>query len=380
MKQSRFSIVLISVAGVTLLASCQKKMVMPTNNHPKIDSLGNGIFILNQGSGYGSNIQYNSSLTFYNQSTKALVADQFSVANAMGIGAIGNDMAIYGSKMYIVATISSVVDIVDPKTARLIKQDSLLINNYVVGPPLYWDRREPRNIAFYKGNALISCYDGTVAVMDTATLSITKYIQVGRYPEGMALSNGKLYVANSGAGGSNSVSVIDLNTMSETQKITVIPYPLSVVADAYGNIYVASRLDDIFVSNGHTYPDSQTVGGLTIIDSKTDQVKSQIPMYLANNAPITIQGDSLYLITGNKNIVIYSAKTQTKVSDNFITDGTPINNPFAITNNPASGEVFIGDAKDYITDGSLYAFDKTGKLEYSLTAGINPGKVVLFNH
>src|SRR5258708_39980473 len=106
-------------------------MITPITN---IDGPGSGIFILNQGSGFGGSIGYNSSLTFYNQVTKALIADEYSVANAMGIGAIGNDMAIYGSKMYIVATISSVVDIVDPGTARLIKQDSLVIVNYVVTP------------------------------------------------------------------------------------------------------------------------------------------------------------------------------------------------------------------------------------------------------
>jgi YVTN family beta-propeller protein len=368
----------MSMACVTLVASCQQKMVMPTTNNP--NNLGSGIFILNQGSGIGSSIKYNSSLTFYNQSTKALIADAYSVANTMGIGAIGNDMAIYGSKMYIVATISSVVDIVDPRTARLIKQDSLLISNYVIAPPLYWDRREPRNIIFYKGNAFISCYDGTVAVMDTVTLSITKYITVGRYPEGMAIANGKLYVANSGVGLSNSVSVIDLNTMTETKKITVIPSPMSVVADALGNIYVASRPDAIFVNGFNSSPDTPTVGGVTIIDSKTDLVKSQTPMYLSSIAPMTIQGDSLYFVTGNGNIAIYIAETMTKVSDNFITDGTPIINPFAITINSANGEVFIGDAKDDISNGSVYAFDKTGKLEYSLAAGINPGKIVLFNH
>src|ERR1700693_5670123 len=180
------------------MVSCEKKMVTSTANNPNIDNPVSGTFILNQGNGFGSSIKYNSSLTFYNQSTKELITDEYSIANAMGIGAVGNDMAIYGSKLYIVATISSVVDILDPKTARLIKQDSLVISNYIVGPPLYWNRREPRNIVFYKGDAFISCYDGTVAVMDTATLLITKYISVGRYPEGMAIANGKLYVANSG--------------------------------------------------------------------------------------------------------------------------------------------------------------------------------------
>src|SRR5260221_6607308 len=94
-------------------------------------NLGNGIYILNQGDGAGSSIKYNSTLTLYNYSTKALIPDQYKVANGTQIGAIGNDMEIYGSKMYIVATISGVVDILDPKTSKLIKQDSLLIPNYI---------------------------------------------------------------------------------------------------------------------------------------------------------------------------------------------------------------------------------------------------------
>jgi hypothetical protein len=41
----------------------------------------------------------------------------------------------------------------------------------------------------------------------------------------------------------------------------------------------------------------------------------------------------------------------------------------------STGEVFVTDAKDYTSAGAVFAFDKTGKLEYSITAGINPGKI-----
>jgi YVTN family beta-propeller protein len=132
----------------------------------------------------------------------------------------------------------------------------------------------------------------------------------------MAIANGKLYVANSGVGFSNSVSIVDLTTMAEVKKVTVIPNPSSVVADAYGNIYVASSLDAIFVRDNQTYPDSRP-GGLTIIDSKpTCKITTSMDYAkYAHNDP----GDSIYYITGNKNIIVYNAKTQTKISDNFIT-------------------------------------------------------------
>lgn len=369
MKKLKLNYIITTLAMLMMLESCHKD-----NPTPKADAAPanrDGLYILNQGSGVGSSIGYNSTLTYYNYATKMLIPDQYSVANGTRIGAIGNDVEIYGSKMYIVATISSVVDIVDPKTSKLIKQDSLITSNYVVQPPLYSHLKEPRNIAFYKGDAFITCYDGTVAVLDTATLTITKNIGVGHIPEGLVVANDKLYVANSGAGLDSTVSVIDLTTFTEIKKITVIADPMSMIADAYGNVYVMSVID---------YTNTPvSFGGMTVIDSKTDQIKSQPPINAGFTMPVTIQGDFVYYATVDNKIAVYDTKTQSPVSSNFITDGTSITTPFAIKTNPLTGEVFIGDAKNYVSNGILYAFDKTGKLEYKLTAGINPGSIVLLN-
>jgi YVTN family beta-propeller protein len=358
MKQLKLNNFIIAFAFITVLASCHKDKLVQKSDTPTAQRAG--IYILNQGE-YGDN---NSTLTYYDYTSKNLIPDQYSVANSAVIGDTGNDIEIYGSKMYIVVNVSSVVDIVDPKTSKLIKQDSLVSSSHVA--------REPRSIAFYKGNAFITSYDGTVAVMDTATLAITKYITVGNDPEQLVVANNKLYVANSGGlsvtGFDNTVSVIDLNTLTQTKKVTVITNPVSMAADAYGNVYVLSLGDY-----------DKIAGGMTIIDSKTDLVKSQPEVSLGYIIPITVKGDSVYYLTANNKVAIYNAKTQSHVSDSFITDGTQITTPYTIAADPTTGEVFVTDAKDYASNGTLYAFDKTGKKEYSITVGINPGKVTLVN-
>lgn len=369
MKKLKLNCIFAGLAILTALASCRKSNVTPNTGGQNV-AYQDGLYILNQGSGFSS---FNSTLTFYNFAQKALIPDQYSVANKTRIGGVGNDVEIYGSKMYIVATISSVVDVVDPKTTKLIKQDSIIAHNYVIQPPLYSHLREPRSIAFYKGNAFITSFDGTVAVMDTTTLTITKYITVGRYPEGLAVANNKLYVANSGGGLDSTVSVVDLNTLTEIKKIKVIPYPERIAADNYGNVYVMSVMD-----YGNDYQ-PVTYGGMTIIDNKTDLVKSQPPINAGFDISATIQGDSLYYSTLDNKIAIYNTKTQTAASDSFIKDGTKITKPYAITISPVTGEVFVTDAKDYLSNGVLYAFDKTGKLEYTLPTGINPGRILLLN-
>jgi YVTN family beta-propeller protein len=351
MKKIKLNYLFILLAVTTVLASCHKDKQVQKSDTPTAERAG--LYILNQG-GYGDN---NSTLTFYNYSNKQLTPDFFSAANAGAkLGDTGNDLGIYGSKMYIIVNNSNFIYVVNAKTGKLIKADSL---------------HQCRSVVFYKNNAFITSYDNEVAVMDTGSLAITKYIPVGRSPEQMAIANGKLYVANSGGYSGtydNTVSVIDLNTLAVTKTINVIINPTGVAADSYGNVYVTSigNYDDI-------------AGGLTIIDSQTDAVKSQPTASIGYIDPVTVSGDNVYYLTMDNNVAVYNAKTQSLTRPSFITDGTSLTTPYAIATDPVSGEVFIADALDYSSNGLVYAFDKNGKKEYQITAGIIPGKIVLLN-
>ncbi len=360
--------ILVILACLTI-PSCRKYTMSP--GPTGMTSPVNGLYILNTGQAD------TSSLSFYSLSTKQITTDQYQTANGQALGQTGNDIEIYGSKMYIVVTNSNVVDIVNPKTGKLIKQDSLL--NLTIAPPWYNYKKQPRNIAFYKGSAYISCYDGTVAVMDTLTFSIKATIALPGcfYQEGLVAANDKLYVADTGLGITNTVSVIDLATNKEIKKITVIPDPVSLAADNYGNVYVLSSYTDDF-QNYNISP-----GGLTIIDSKTDNVKpNPIPgtgHTEKSSIPITVNGDLVYYATGDNKIAVYNAKTQVPMSTSFVTDGTSIQYPYSIAVNAATGEVYIGDAKDRVSNSSIDVFDKAGKLEYVFATGINPVKIKLLN-
>jgi YVTN family beta-propeller protein len=356
MKQFKLKSLLSAIAILSVLASCQKdnKIIV---NPPAATS---GVYVLNQGN-FNAN---NSTLSFYDYATKSTTSDMFSAANGTKLGDTGNDAKIYGSKMYIVVNVSSTVEVVNVKTAKSIKQIKLF-NGAVA--------RQPRYVVFNKNKAYISSYDGTVAVMDTTTLAIEKYITVGRNPEQMVVSNGKLYVANSGGlsfgNPDKTVSVIDLNTVTETKKIEVIANPSSMAADSYGNVYVLSNGDYATI-----------LPGITIIDNTTDAVKTQSPTLGSAHAnSIVVDGDFAYFLMSDKKVLVYNVKTQTVAKASFITDGTVITTPYSIAYDSTTGEVFVTDAKDYASNGELFAFDKDGKKEYSITTGINPGTIVLVN-
>lgn len=351
MKNFRPGILVLTTALALILASCHKDKNLPK---PTTTPVTDGFYVLNQGL-FNDN---NSTLSFYNYSNKQVTADIFSSANGRGLGDTGNDIEIYGSKMYIVVNVSSTVEVVDAKTAKSLKQIKLF--NGTTG-------REPRDVAFYKGNAYVTSYDGTVAVIDTASLAVNKYITVGRNPEQLAVANGKLYVANSGGlsypNYDKTVSVIDPASGTVTKTITVTANPQNVATDNNGNVYVLSA------GNYSTEGPS-----LAVIDDNTDAIKSQTNFDGSN---MTAQGTNLYFITSANKIIVYDTKTQSISNSNFISDGTAITTPYSIAVDGSTGEVFVTDAKDYTSAGAVYAFDKTGKKEYSITVGINPGKIAL---
>ena len=359
MKQLKINYLFLALAFATVFTSCRKDKQEQITTEPTAER--KGLFVLCEGSFNGSN----SSLTYYDYDNKTLTQDQFAKVNERGLGDTGNDIKVYGSKMYIVVNVSSTLEVVDIKTAKSIKQIDM--KNGAT-------KKEPRYIVFNKNKAFISCYDGTVAVMDTTSLAIEKYITVGRNPEQMAIANGKLYVANSGGLDSDNldktVSVIDLTTLTETKKITVVANPRGVAADQYGDVYILSSGHFDWSAGEYTIKP-----GMAIIDSQTDIIKSQTESSISS---MIINGDQAYIKSGST-VKIYNVKTETIEKDNFIADGTTITKIYGIAVDNLTGEVFITDAKNYISNGEVFCFGKDGKWKYSIATGINPNNVVFVN-
>ncbi|HET8828088.1 MAG TPA: DUF5074 domain-containing protein [Pelobium sp.] len=343
---------LIAAIAVFTISSCTKD-----EDYVPLPEVRSGFYILNEG-GFQSN---NASLSYYNLENGSVVNGFFAQKNGRGLGDTGNDIQIYGSKMYIVVNASNTVEVVDAKTVKSIKQ--LDFKNNGVG-------RQPRYIVFNKNKAFVSSYDGTVAVIDTASLAIEKYITVGRNPEQMAIANNKIYVANSGGlsysdgNYDKTVSVIDLNTLEETKKIEVVMNPGGVATTADGRVYVKStgNYDDIKPS-------------LTIIDSETDLVTSTKEF---SGSAMTVVGDKAYFLKSN-GIMEYDLKTDEIIRENIITDETVVTIPYGLNYDKVNQQFFVCDAVSYSGTGAVLCYSKEGKLLYKVDAGILPNNVVFLN-
>lgn len=357
---------------VLLVASCRKApQVIPKQVEqiaaPDPSSVIKGIYLLNEG-----NMNMNkASLDFMNFRTGVYERNIYNEANpsvTKGLGDVGNDIGIYGSKMYVVVNISNKVEVLDVKTAKKLAQIDITNCRYVT---------------FHKNKAYVSAYlgkvgdpkapNGIVAEIDTTSLQIERKVTVGRQPEEMAIVGEKLYIANSGGYSppdyERTVSVIDLASFTELKRIDVAINLDRLKADKYGDIYVSSRGDY------YTIPSK-----LFVIDTKTDAVKKTFDIAASN---LWIDDDTAYIYSTEwsypqqKNVITYAmlnVKDETVLNSRFITDGTDkkIIVPYGIAVNPLTKDVFVTDAGNYVASGTLYCFDKNGVMKWKVQAGDIP--------
>jgi len=359
---TRFYTYICFFALIFLTAACDDMKDVPTPvDLPATPGESGKMYILSEGL-FNMN---NCTLGLLNFDNHTLNADFFLFQNNRGLGDTGNDMKAYGSKLWIVVNVSSQVEVLDLKTGLSIRRIPFFTTNGVA--------RQPRYVTFSGSKAYVCSFDGTVARIDTSTLTIDAITNAGRNPDGITVTNGKLYVSNSGGldapNYDSTVSVIDINTFTEIKKITAGLNLYKTEADSEGDVYVISR------GNYGTNPSK-----LVKIDSHTDEVTQTFDNLPAVN--FCIVNDTAYLYNYDFTTNVYSiktfdCKTETVVSNKFISDGTVLTQPFGIGVNSTNGHVFITDARNYTSKGDLLCFTRQGKLLYKVeNVGLNPNSIL----
>ena len=368
---------LIYIALVSLLtAGCRPDAPVTPSEQEQQGEVENteivGFYLLNEGN-MGSN---KSTLDYYDYTTATYSRNIYAEANPdvpKELGDVGNDLKIYGSRMYAVINCSNKIEVLDARTCKRIGQVDIPNCRYITfaGPYDYVNSYEGQ-VSLDASHAQI----GYVARFDTATLQIDATCLVGYQPDELAVVGSKLYVANSGGymmpDYDNTVSVIDLTTFAETKRITVAKNLWRVRADRYGQLWVSSRGD---------YYD--TPAKLYCIDTQTDRLIDSLNIAVS---ALDIVGDSLYACATAWDYIkmddvltynIVNVRTRETVSTCFITDGTDaqIQKPYGIKVHPLTGDIYLTDAKNYVNPGMLHCYSQAGKLKWSVRTGDIPAHI-----
>ena len=336
-----------------------------------------GMYVLCEGN-MGSN---KCTLDFLDLTTAQYHRNIYSELNpetVKELGDVGNDIKVYGSRLWMIINCSNKVEVADVGTARRIGQV---------------DIPNCRYLAFHDGYAYVSSFAGPVMgeeeqlglvyKVDTLTLEIAGRVEVGYQPEEMAVLDGKLYVVNSGGYMppvyDNRVSVIDLNTFKVERTIEVGRNLHRCRADRYGQLWITSRgnYEDV---PPRVYCMQQSSDGYVAIGDEID----------ASISEMCLVGDSLYYIGTawseilQRNTVSYgiiNVRTHQKVADHLSTapEMSKIRLPYGIIVNPINKDFYIMDAKNYVSSGELLHFLRDGTFDWSVRTGDIPAHAVFIS-
>lgn len=331
-----------------------------------------GFYLVNQGN-MGSNKARLDFLNFHNGFYIRDVFTEYNPEVVKGLGDTGNDVQVYKGKVFVVVNGSHKVEIMDAYSMKRLAQV---------------DVPNCRFIAFDGNCAYVTSYvakdkeslktqKGALYCIDLDTYKVTGQVTVGYQPEQLVIRDGKAYVANSGgyvAGYDDTVSVVDLKSMKVEYDIKVAINLGLMLVDAEGTIWVSSQGNFSDVSSTLNYlvkkGDKYELGGTV-----------NVPV-----SSMALAGDKIYVIgstytppawalTTTYNIV--NAKTRKLESGSFITDGTEsdIATAFTVTVNPGNGDIYVTDAKDYVSSGTLHCYTGSGKHKWSVRTGDIPARI-----
>ena len=377
----RFSIFYVACLILAMVSSCREDFyIIPSQNQDTgvAPTRGDivGMYVLNEGN-MGSN---KASIDFLdldeNKPTVHYHRNIYSERNpnvVKELGDVGNDIKIYGSKLWIVVNVSNKVEVATADSCKRITQINIPNCRY---------------LAFKDGFAYVSSYVGPVKLdkdaplgmvykVDTVDFKKKDSVVVGYQPEELCIVENKLYVANSGGyrmpNYDNTLSEIDLSTFKEIRKIKVGLNLHHCQVDHYGQIWVTSRgnYNDVpsriyWLYKGHNQL-------YEVIDSIDTPVSG-----------LSIVGDSLYYYgsawnsataTNTISYGLINVRTHQTIETNLFSAPQikAITMPYGIMVNPTERDFYLMDAKNYVSSGSLLHFKPDGKFDWSVQTGDIPG-------
>ena len=361
-KNSLFNVwCLLLALGLITLNSCSKDDdPKPNDDGTKLTLPSSRVFILNEGV-FQKN---NAGITFYAPNGDAsFIADVYKMQNGKELGDTGQDMILYKDNIYVSVYGSSLLlklntAGVEQKRLSFSKEDG-----------------QPRYLLGYEGKIYVTLYSGKVAKIDAETFTIEGYATVGANPEGIAVANGFLCVANSGWGKGNTVTIIDARSLLVTNTITVATNPLKVVVSenqffvqGYGGAYP-----------NFTYPVQRvdiSTGAVTTIAKATHMCEYRGTIYMVYSDTDWKTNKAINTFSS------YNVRTGTLNHSSFLKnmpDGLSTTTIYMLTVNPNNGDIYIG-TRYPDAEGDIYRFDRNGTFIAKFgSGGINPNNAIFYN-
>jgi len=276
-------------------------------------------------------------------------------------------MALYNNNLYIVSNSGDKIDIIN---AQSLKQEMNPIT----------DVENPRFIVVDGNIAYVSCYGATpdfstmpdsyIAKIDLNSNAVVKKIEVPGGPEGLAIANGKLYVAINYA---NNVAVVNLLT----DEVSYIEMP------AVTSYFAADDADNLYVTMVNTYSNPTTEDGIAYINTQDNSVEAYTFNGISSNYASTIAFNAdktaLFVATAtyDENWKLSGSVQRFDVANKtFSTFADNISGINGVSVNPFNNDVYALVSPDATTAGRVYIYNSEAQEPDTIQAGLSPNWVI----
>lgn len=332
---------LVWVAALTLplaFTGCKKDdPENPADNTFK----GNGTFIICE----GAFNQGNGRIDFWNKHTDSLKTNIFQAVNDAPLGDVVQSMVYVNDRAYITVNNSGKIEVVDPVdfTSKGTISTGLTSPRYV-------------NVVS-SGKAYVSdLFSGSVAILNTSTLAVTGSIAIPGWTEEMLTDNGKTWITN---GMKNYTYIVQNDAVTDSVDV------------GYGS--TAIRKDNagkIWILTGGNYPPNMVPSKLSRVNPATNDVEWSYDFADFGASKLRLSPDKtlLYFLYGGK---VYRKNTgDTGNPAEFISvSGKTF---YGINVDPDNGNIWLGDAGDFSSAGTVYVYSASGSQIKTFTTGVVP--------
>lgn len=349
---------------------CVQTPSEPTNNRPvNLDTLSipfpeSGAMVLCEGLWNYSN----SDIYLYDYSTNNLSESYFLTATGSYLGDIVSDIAMTQNRMIFTATGTKQLILIDHNTPAILHKLDIP-----------YKRAAPRSIAILGDTYYYTdLYRDEVrfgSFSDSLVLPEMKY-ETGAAPEDIIAYNGKLFIANSGFGdyrqedkNAGTLQIIDIAT-GQSDYVYIGPNLVKLELDTIDNYIACGYLNTpTGVHNGEP-------GGIVFVDLTTHEVKQKMQMQDFTDVQLSQKDGRIYYLT--KEGVYTMPDIYSRALPQLILENNTKDIWYSLSYNEQMQELWIGNARNYQSDGEIIVTDEQGQIIRRHEVGKNPNNVVFY--
>ena len=307
----------------------------------------------------------NSSLSYYDFATNTVENNLFFRVNNAPIGDVGQSLTLIGDDLYIVVNNSKYIYKVDAKT--------IVYKAKIEG---FTSPRYMLQVSADKAYVTDLVSTG-FWVLNLNTLEKT-FVETGNTTEAIVKVGNEVFMSNWSnyytitETSNHSIQVIDCVNDTLVETIDVAQEPNSMVVDKYNHIWVSC-------SGGYMPPQDPAI---ICIDAATHQIIKRFDLAEGSYpSGLTIDGagENIFFMNGGYGTLnIYKMSVDaTEIPETpFVTSGGKVF--YNLKVDPASGDLYVTDAKNYVQNGDLLHYSADGTLLGTYELGLIPS-YMLFN-